>query len=132
MDVGGLLPLGEEAGYLVVLGVVILVEVLVVEGQVGGQEGDLVVGQGGDQGEGQGAEDVAWDPSDLQAYQEASRKEEHQVVAQVVAQRVAQGASLEELGEDPAVEDLSSVDLVNVEALAVQLVQQAVVDADQP
>lgn len=132
MDVGGPLPLGEEVGYLVVLGVVISEGVLVVEGQVGGQEGDLVVDQGADLEEGQGAEDVAWDPSALQAYQEASRKEEHQVVAPVAAQRVAQGASLEELGEDPAVEDQSSVDLVNVEALAVQLVQQVVVDADQP
>lgn len=93
MDAGALLLLGEEVEYLVVLEVAVWEGVLVVGGLVGDQEGGLVEGLGADQVEVQEAEDGAWDPSCLQAYQEASRTEEHPVVDQEVGQMVDQEAS---------------------------------------
>lgn len=63
--------------YLVVLGVVVWEGVLVVVGLVGGLEEGLVEDLGVYPVEVQEAEDEALDPSCLQAYQEASRMEEH-------------------------------------------------------
>lgn len=130
VDVGALLLLGEEGGYLVVLGVEVWEGVLVVGGLVGGQEGGLVGGLGADLAEVQEAEDEASDPSCLQAYQEASGTEEHLVVGLEAGQRVGQEVSWEEQGEGPVVGGQSSVDLASVEGLAVPLAQQEGVDAD--
>lgn len=131
-DVGAHLLLGEEVGYLVVLGVVVWEGVPEVGGLVEGQEGGLAEGQGAGLVEVQEAEDEALDPSCLQVYQEALRTEEHLVVGQEGGQRVDQEASLEELGVDPVVEAQSWVDLASVEALAVPLAHQEGVDADRP
>lgn len=100
MDVEALLLLGEEVGYLVELGVGVWEEVLEVGGLEAGQEGVLVEGQGADQAEVQEAEDEALDPLSPQAYQEASRMEEHLVGDQEVDQTEDQEASLEELEVD--------------------------------
>lgn len=130
VDAGALRLLGEEVVYLVVLGVVVWEGVLVVVGLVGGLEEGLVEDLGVYPVEVQEAEDEALDPSCLQAYQEASRMEEHLVVGQEVGLRVDQEASLEELGVDPEVEAQSSVGLASVEVLAVPLARQVVADAD--
>ena len=71
-----LVPLRTYA-YLVVLGAVAWEEVHVVEGLVGGQVGDLVEDQVVVLVEDREAGDEALDPLFLQAYQEASRMEEH-------------------------------------------------------
>lgn len=128
VDVGALLLLGEEVGYLVVLGVVVWEGVREVEGLVEGQEEGLVEGQGAGLVEVQEEEDEALDPSGLQVYQEASRMEEHLAVGQEAGQRVDQEASLEELGVDPVVEAQPLADLASVEALAVPLAHQEGVD----
>lgn len=130
MDVGVLLLVGEEVGYLVVPGVVVWEGVLVVGGLVGGREGDLVEGLGADLVEVQEAEDEALDPSCLQVYQEASRMEERLVVGQEAGQMVDQEASLEEQGVDPEAEVQSLVDPASAEALAVPLAQQEEAGAD--
>lgn len=130
MDAGALRLSGGEVVYLVVLGAVIWEGVLVVVGLVGGLEEGLVEDLGVYPVEVQEAEVEALDPSCLQAYQEASRMEEHLVVGREVGPRVDQVASLEELGVDPEVEAQSSVGLASVAALAVPLAQQVVADAD--
>lgn len=129
-DVRALLLLEEEVGYLVVLGVEVWGEVHVVEGLAGGQEGGLVEDQVVDLEEGQEAGDEALGPSCLQAYQEASRMEEHLVGGQEVGQRVDLEVSLEELGVDPVVGVQSLVDLANVVDLVVLQPQQEGEDAD--
>lgn len=93
MDEEVLLLLVEEGGYLEELEVGVWEGVLEVGGLVAGQEGVLEGGQGDDQVEVQEAEDEAWDPSNLQAYQEASGTEEHLEGDQEVGQREDQEAS---------------------------------------
>lgn len=132
LDAGDLQLLGEEVGYLVVLGVVVLEGVPAVGGLVGDLEGGLVEGLGADLVEVQVAEGEASDPSCLQAYREASGTEEHLVVGREVGQKVDLEASLEELGVGPVVEAQSLVDLASVEGLAVPPAQQEGVDADWP
>lgn len=127
---GALLLLGEEVGYLVVLGVVVWEGVHVVGDLEAVQEGGPVEGREVGLVEVQEAEDEALDPSCLQAYQEVSRTEEHLVAGQEAGQRVDQEASLEGLGVDPVVEAQSLVDPAGVEGLAVPLDQQEGVDAD--
>lgn len=130
MDEVGLQLLGEEGGYLVVPGVVVLEGVPVVGGLVGGREAGQVEGLGADLVEVQVEEAEALDLSCLQAYQEASGTEEHLVVGQEVGQTVDLEDALEELGVDPVAEAQSLVDLACVEGLAVPPDQQEGVDAD--
>lgn len=82
-----------EAGYLVVLGVVVWEGDRVVEGLVGGQEGGPVEDRVVDLVVGQEAADEALDRAFLQASQEASGKEERLVGVQEVGLRVDRGAS---------------------------------------
>lgn len=131
-DAGALQLLGEEVGYLVVLGVVIWEVDHVVEGLVEGQEGGLVEDQVVDLVEAQEAEAEALEPSFLQACQEASRTEEHLVGGQEVGQMVDQEASLVVPEVDQVVEVLSSVALACVEALAVPWSQLEGAVADWP
>lgn len=131
-DAEALQLLGEEVGYLVVLGVVIWEVDHVVEGLVEGQEGGLVEDQVVDLVEAQEAEAEALEPSFLQACQEASRTEEHLVGGQEVGQMVDQEASLVVPEVDQVVEVLSSVALACVEALAVPWSQLEGAVADWP